>query len=48
MKLISAFNTVLHVPNLSTPDHLLAVLEDQDVFTKQELSMLHAKLQGKR
>ncbi|KAG8040053.1 hypothetical protein G9C98_001169 [Cotesia typhae] len=54
MELISAFNTVLHVPNLSTPDHLLAVLEtssirdDQDVFTKQELSMLHAKLQGNR
>ncbi|XP_008556962.1 vesicle-fusing ATPase 1 [Microplitis demolitor] len=48
MKLISAFNTVLHVPNLSTPDHLLAVLEDQDVFTKSELSSLHAKLQGKR
>ncbi|XP_057340081.1 vesicle-fusing ATPase 1-like [Microplitis mediator] len=48
LELLPAFDTILHVPNLSKPDHLLAVLEDQDVFTKSELLSLHAKLQGKK
>ncbi|KAL0134352.1 hypothetical protein PUN28_001265 [Cardiocondyla obscurior] len=48
LELLSAFNTVLHVPNLSTPDHLLNVLEEVDLFTKQEMTSLHGKLQGKR
>jgi vesicle-fusing ATPase len=46
MELLSAFTSVLHVPNLSQPDHLLAVLEDLDVFTKQELQSIHKKVQG--
>ncbi|XP_078049968.1 vesicle-fusing ATPase 1 [Augochlora pura] len=48
MEMLSAFSTLLHVPNLSTADHLLSVLEEVDLFTKQELGSLHAKLQGKR
>ncbi|XP_015609020.1 vesicle-fusing ATPase 1 [Cephus cinctus] len=48
MEMLSAFSTILHVPNLSTPDHLLAVLEEVDLFTKEEMASLHAKLQGKR
>lgn len=48
MELLSAFTTLLHVPNLSTPDHLLAVLEDADLFSKDELTSLHGRLQGKR
>ncbi|XP_012226427.1 vesicle-fusing ATPase 1-like [Linepithema humile] len=48
LEILSAFNTVLHVPNLSTPDHLLSVLDEVDLFTKHELTSLHAKLQGKR
>ncbi|KAL6261044.1 hypothetical protein P5V15_008570 [Pogonomyrmex californicus] len=48
LELLSAFNTILHVPNLSTPDHLLNVLEEVDLFTKHEMVSLHAKLQGKR
>lgn len=48
MEMLSAFSTVLHVPNLSTSDHLLAVLEEADLFSKEELSSLHAKLQGHR
>ncbi|XP_032455485.1 vesicle-fusing ATPase isoform X1 [Nasonia vitripennis] len=48
MELITAFSTVLHVPNLSTPDHLLSVLEEVDLFTKEEMAKLQGKLQGKR
>lgn len=48
MELITAFSTLLHVPNLSTADHLLAVLEDVELFSKEEMAMLHGKLQGKR
>ncbi|KAF7987816.1 hypothetical protein HCN44_003679 [Aphidius gifuensis] len=48
MELLSAFSHILHVPNCSTPDHLLAVLEEVDLFTKDEMSSLHARLQGKR
>jgi vesicle-fusing ATPase len=48
MELITAFSTVLHVPNLSTADHLLSVLEEVDLFTKEEMSSLHSKLYGKR
>ncbi|XP_011860256.1 PREDICTED: vesicle-fusing ATPase 1-like [Vollenhovia emeryi] len=48
LELLPAFNTILHVPNLSHPDHLLSVLEEVDLFSKHEMSSLHAKLQGKR
>lgn len=48
LEIVSAFNTILHVPNLSTPDHLLNVLEEVDLFSKHELASLHARLQGKR
>ncbi|KAJ8668062.1 hypothetical protein QAD02_009725 [Eretmocerus hayati] len=48
MELITAFSHTIHVPNLSMPDHLLSVLEDVDLFTKEEMASLHAKLQGKR
>ncbi|OAD54678.1 Vesicle-fusing ATPase 1 [Eufriesea mexicana] len=48
MEMLSAFSTTLHVPNLSTPDHLLSVLEEVDLFSKDEMAYLHAKLQGKR
>ncbi|KAK0167618.1 hypothetical protein PV327_004992 [Microctonus hyperodae] len=48
MGLLSAFSAILHVPNCSSTDHLLTVLEETEVFSKKELSNLHAKLQGKR
>ena len=48
MEMLSAFSTTLHVPNLSSPDHLLSVLEEMDLFNKKEIVHLHAKLQGKR
>ncbi|KOC60817.1 Vesicle-fusing ATPase 1 [Habropoda laboriosa] len=48
MEMLSAFSTTLHVPNLSTPDHLMSVLEEVDLFNKEELTRLHGKFQGKR
>lgn len=46
MEMLSAFTSVLHVPNLSTPDHLMTVLEESEVFTKPELSSIKKKIQG--
>ncbi|XP_076642480.1 vesicle-fusing ATPase 1 [Halictus rubicundus] len=48
MEMLSAFSTTLHVPNLSTSDHLLSVLEEVELFTKKEIASLHARLKGKR
>uniref|UniRef100_A0A1L8DW68 Vesicle-fusing ATPase n=2 Tax=Nyssomyia neivai TaxID=330878 RepID=A0A1L8DW68_9DIPT len=48
MEMLSAFTATLHVPNLSQAEHVLAVLEDSDVFSKQELMSIHKKLHGKR
>lgn len=46
MEMLSAFTSVLHCPNLSTPEHLIAVLEDCDVFSKQEIQSINKKIQG--
>lgn len=46
MEMISAFTSVLHVPNLSKPDHVLAVLEEHDLFTKQDLATLAKRMSG--
>lgn len=48
MEMLSAFTSVLHVPNLSSPQHVMAVLEDCDEFTKQQLQAISKKLQGNR
>lgn len=45
--MLSAFTKILHVPNLSKPDHVLAVLEDQnDLFTKQDMATLAKRMNG--
>lgn len=46
MEMLSAFTSVLHVPNLSAPEHIIAVLEQSDCFTKQEMSSIYKKLHG--
>lgn len=46
MEIISAFTSVLHVSNLSAPEHLISVLEDSDVFTKQEIHSIAKKING--
>lgn len=46
MEMLSAFTSVLHCPNLSSSEHLIAVLEDVDVFSKQEIQSIYKKIQG--
>ncbi|XP_065366062.1 vesicle-fusing ATPase 1 [Calliphora vicina] len=48
MEMLSAFTSVLHVPNLSHPEHVVAVLEDSDIFSKGELQAIGKKMSGKR
>lgn len=44
LKMVSAFTSVLHVPNMSQPDHVVSVLEQSEVFTKSELASIADKL----
>lgn len=46
--MLSAFTSVLHVPNLSSPEHVLAVLEQSDIFSKGEIQAIGKKMSGKR
>ena len=46
MEMLSAFTSILHVPNLSATEHLLNVLENSEVFTKPELKSIQKKTQG--
>jgi vesicle-fusing ATPase len=48
MEMLSAFTAILHVPNISLPEHLLAVLEESDVFSKKDLSSISHKIHGYR
>lgn len=46
--MLSAFTTVLHVPNLSKTEHLLNVLEASEVFSASELKQITHHVHGKR
>lgn len=46
MEMLSAFTAVLHVPNISKPEQIINVLEEYDLFNKQELSTLAKRLAG--
>jgi len=48
MEMIPAFTDVLHVPNLSTADHLLRVIKDSGVIGQQGMTELSQKLAGRR
>lgn len=48
MEMLSAFTAVLHVPNLSKPEHLLNILEACDVFSGKELKKIAQQVHGKR
>ncbi|XP_012057746.1 PREDICTED: vesicle-fusing ATPase 1-like [Atta cephalotes] len=48
VELILTFNTVLYVPNLSTIDHMLNVLDEVNLFSKHKMVSFRAKLQGKQ
>jgi len=48
MEMLPAFTSVLHVSNLSNPEHVLAVLEDSDFFSAEELQNIAKNMAGKR
>lgn len=48
MEMLSAFTAVLHVPNLSLPEHLMAVLEETECFRREELTKIARKTEGRR
>lgn len=48
MEMLSAFTGVLHVPNLSQPEHLLSVLEESDLFSQQDLKNIQKKIHGSK
>nr|XP_036674446.1 vesicle-fusing ATPase 2-like isoform X1 [Drosophila suzukii] len=48
MEMLPAFTSVLHVSNLSNPEHVLAVLEDSDFFSAEELQNIARNMAGKR
>lgn len=48
MGMTSSFTAVLHVPNLSQPQHVLAVLEDTDCFSKEELDRIARMIDGRK
>lgn len=46
MEMLSAFTSTLHVPNLSKPEHVLAVLEEHDIFDKKSLQSMAKRMHG--
>lgn len=48
MEMLTAFTSILHVPNLSGPEHVLAVLEHAEIFSKGELQAIGKKMAGKK
>ncbi|KAF4521414.1 hypothetical protein B566_EDAN010571 [Ephemera danica] len=48
MEMLSAFTAVLHVPNLSTPEQVLTVLQESDTFSKHELINIAKNLKGNK
>jgi len=48
MEMVPAFTDVLHVPNLSTSNHILNVVNESGAFSKDEMAGLSRKLQGRK
>jgi len=48
MEMLSAFTAILHVPNLSQPEELITVLEQYDLFTKQDIHKIYNQISGHR
>jgi len=48
MEMLSVFTDVLHVSNISQPQHLGAILDQNDAFTKQEVVTIVNKLKNHR
>jgi vesicle-fusing ATPase len=48
MEMIPCFTDVLHVPNLSSADHLIAVIRDSKVVDEEGQAELARRLAGRR
>ncbi|XP_056010319.1 vesicle-fusing ATPase-like isoform X2 [Ostrea edulis] len=48
MDMAQIFGTITHASNISTSEHLMAVLENVDAFNSNELEILRRKTAGKR
>ena len=48
MEMLSAFTAILRVPNLNKPEHLLAVVEESEIFGKDDLFYFANKIKGIR
>lgn len=46
MEILSAFTGVLHVPNLSQPEHVMSVLEESNAFSKRDLLKIQNDMRG--
>lgn len=46
MEMLSAFTAVIHVPNLNRAEHLLAVIEESEIFAKEHIGKLMKQLSG--
>lgn len=46
MEMLSAFTSILHVSNLSTPEHLMNVVVDSKVFNDHELKSIQKQVKG--
>ncbi|XP_076459186.1 vesicle-fusing ATPase-like isoform X2 [Babylonia areolata] len=47
-EMLNVFSTIVHVSNISSSEQLLSVLENADIFSKQELESIQKKTQGRR
>ncbi|GFS60510.1 hypothetical protein NPIL_642001, partial [Nephila pilipes] len=45
--MLAAFTSVLRVPNLSAPEHLITVLEETNCFRKEEIAKIKRKTEGR-
>jgi vesicle-fusing ATPase len=48
MEMLSTFTAVLRVPNISTCEQLIAVLEETDAFSKSQIAAIARKVANRR
>ena len=48
MGMLSAFSAIVHISNLSLPEHLTTALEELGSFTQKELCSIAKMVEGKR
>ena len=48
MELLNTFNNVVHVSSITAGEELVAVIDNLDVFSKEELEQLKKRVNGKK